>query len=333
MTGLIILDNSLNQGLIYGFLALSVFISLRVIDFPDLSVEGTFPLGAAIAVACTKLWGLNWTAVFPLVLALGFTAGTLTGVLHTYLRLGKLLSGILVAIGLYSINFRVMAANSNLYLVGEQNSFYWLKEQNFKLIQTLLPDSTSVSIYPVLNFVYLLISISVIYMLLSLFKTQKGILIRFARADSKMFLESLGVNQKRYAILGLGIANALAAFSGSLVAFQEGSASINMGFGMILVALVSLVIGEQVIRVFHQDLTDIWPTIISPFVGAFLYYLIIRAVRGLNSLWQIYRGFPDPTDQLQFFNSDVRLLSVLIMVLLYIFRKKEITEINIPERL
>jgi putative ABC transport system permease protein len=173
----------------------------------------------------------------------------------------------------------------------------------------------------------------VVIILLVLFKTEKGILIRFAREDSRMYLESIGVNQKTYLLLGMGLANSLAALSGSLVAFQEGSASVTMGFGMILVALVSLVIGEQIIRAFHKDLTDLWPTVLASFIGSSVYFLIIRFVRGLNSLWQVYRGFPDPTDQFQYFNTDIRVLSVIIMVILYLFRKREITEINIPERL
>ena len=134
-------------------------------------------------------------------------------------------------------------------------------------------------------------------------------------------------------ILGLGIANALVALSGALVAFQSGSASTTMGFGIILVALVSLVIGEQIIKIFHKDLTDLWPTILTPVVGTFIYYIIIRLVRWLNTLWQSYAGYPEPTDQIQFFNSDIRILSVIIMVVIYAIRRDRMTSLNLPERL
>ena len=106
-----------------------------------------------------------------------------------------------------------------------------------------------------------------------------------------------------------------------------------MGFGIILTALVSLVIGEQLIKYFHKDLTDLWPVILAPFLGCFVYYLIIKIIRTLNALWQSYQGFPDPTDQLQFFNSDVRVISAIIMILIYVFRRKQILDLNLPERL
>jgi len=332
MEFLTIIDNTLNQALVYSFLALSVYISLRLLDFPDLSVEGTFPLGAAITAAISKYLGLTILSI-PIAMMGGFLFGMLTAILHVHLKLGKLLSGILVAIGLYSVSFRVLGAQANLYLVGNENFFNNLRSIDNSLTSFVFGNNAPVLLYPFSNILLIILFVIIIYLLIRFFKTEKGALIRFSRSDSQFFLESIGVNYKTQVIIGLGIANSFAALSGSLVAFQSGTASITMGFGIILVALVSLVIGEQIVRLFHKDLTDLWPTILAVLLGTFTYYLIIRLVRFLNTLWQSYTGYPDPTDQWQFFNSDIKILSVIIMVLIYIFRRDKIRSINLPERL
>lgn len=332
MDFVIIIDNTLNQALVYSFLALAVFISLRLLDFPDLSVEGTFPLGAAITAALSKYLGLSVLSI-PIAMLGGFLFGMITAILHVHLRLGKLLSGILVAIGLYSINFRILGAKANLFLSGKENLFNSFQILDNRITLFLFGERAPVILYPFSNLILILLFAIVIILLMCFFKTEKGALIRYSRSDSQFFLESIGVNYKTQVIIGLGLANSFAALSGSLVAFQSGTASISMGFGIILVALVSLVIGEQITRLYHKDLTDLWPTIMAVVYGTFTYYLIIRLVRFFNSLWQSYSGFPDPTDQLQFFNSDIRILSVIIMVLIYLFRKDKILSINLPERL
>ncbi len=327
-----IIDNTLNQTLVYAFLALSVYISLRLIDFPDLSIEGTFPMGAAIAASVAKYSGLIELSI-PVALIFGFIVGTITASLNIYLKIGKLLSGILVAIGLYSINFRIMGAKANIYLTENENLISPLRKADINLSNYFFGSDAPILLYPVSNIILLILLLSIVFLLYRFFNSEKGSLIRYGRSDNKFFFESIGINYKLYVILGLGIANALAALSGALVAFQSGSASTTMGFGIILVALVSLVIGEQVIKLFHKDLTDLWPTILTPVVGTFIYYIIIRLVRWMNTLWQSYAGYPEPTDQIQFFNSDIRILSVIIMVIIYAIRRDKMTSLNLPERL
>ncbi len=327
-----IIDNTLNQTLAYAFLALSVYISLRLIDFPDLSIEGTFPMGAAIAASIAKYFGVVELSI-PAALIFGFIVGTITASLNVYLKIGKLLSGILVAIGLYSINFRIMGARANLYLTESENLFSPLRKADIKLSNFIFGNEAPTILYPVSNFILLLLFSIIVFLLYKFLNSEKGSLVRYGRSDNKFFFESIGINYKLYVILGLGIANALAALSGALVAFQSGTASTTMGFGIILVALVSLVIGEQIIKIFHKDLTDLWPIILSPVLGTFIYYIIIRLVRWINTLWQSYAGYPDPTDQIQFFNSDIRILSVIIMVVIYAVRKDKMTSLNLPERL
>jgi putative tryptophan/tyrosine transport system permease protein len=332
MEFLTIIDNTLNQSLIYCFLALSVYISLRLIDFPDLSIEGTFPMGAAIAAIVAKSSGLMGLSI-PIAVLGGFIIGMITASLHIYLKIGKLLSGILIAVGLYSINFRIMGAKANLYLSAKENLFSPLRKIDTSWTNHIFGNDAPVLLYPFSNLFFSIILIIILFLLYRFFKTGTGSLIRYSRSDTKYFLESIGVNYKVYVIFGLGLANAFAALSGALVAFQSGSASTTLGFGIILVALVSLVVGEQIVKLFHKDLTDLFPTILTPIIGTFVYYLIIWFVRWVNTKWQMFAGYPDASDQFQFFNSDIRILSVLILILIYVFRKDKASSLNLPERL
>lgn len=332
MDFLVIIDNTLNQALGYSFLALSIYISLRLLDFPDLSIEGTFAMGAAIAASIAKYSDLILMSI-PIAVIIGFLVGCVTAALNVYLKIGKLLSGILVAIGLYSINFRIMGARANIYLNQEENLFFSLRRLDINTTALIFGNDSPTLLYPVTNLVLFICLVVIVFLLYKFLQSEKGALIRYGRSESKFFFESLGIDYKLYVILGLGIANALAALSGSIIAFQSGSASTSMGFGIILIALVSLVIGERIIQAFHKDLTDLYPVILAPVIGTIAYYLIIKLVRWLNVLWQNYNGYPDPSDQFQFFNSDVRLLSVVLMILIYSFRKSGSNSLNLPERL
>lgn len=332
MEFLILIDNTLNQTLIYSFLALSVYISLRLLDYPDLSIEGTFPMGAAISASIATYTGFLSLSI-PIAIIFGFLIGILTASLHVYLKIGKLLSGILVAIGLYSINFRIMGAKANLYLLKDDNIMTPLREYDRVISNYFFGESAPILLYPISNILLFLLLCFIIYILYLFFQTELGALIRYSRSDTKFFFEATGVNYKIYVILGIGIASALASFAGALVAFQSGSASTSMGFGIILIALVSLVIGEEIIKFFHKDLTDLYPTILTPVIGTFIYFIIIKLVRWGNTLWQSYSGYPDPTSQLQFFNSDIKVLSVIIMISIYIARRQNQSSLTLPERL
>jgi putative ABC transport system permease protein len=330
MDFLVLLDNTLNQSLVYSFLAISVYISLRLVDFPDLSIEGTFPLGAAVAAIIAKSTSLIGLSI-PIAILCGFLCGVITASLHLYLKVGKLLAGIIVSVGLYSVNFRVMGANANLYLTRESNLFTPLRD-----IDALIGNAISnnnILIYPFSNLIIALFLVIIIFFLYRFFKTERGALIMYTRSDTKLFFQSLGINHNKYMIIGMGVSGAFAALSGALVTFQSGSASITLGMGIILVALVSLVIGEQIVKLFHKDLTDLYPTILAPIIGTFIYYLIIGIVRWLNVLYQSHTGYPDPNDQLQFFNSDIKLLSALIMIIIYFLKRKKINSLNTPESL
>lgn len=326
------LDNSLCQGLQYGFLALGLFINLRLLDFPDLTVEGSFALGAAVAFSCAHFFGFGvWTLL--IAAALGAAAGTCTGLLYTRAHCGKLLSGIIVSVGLYSVNFRIMGARANGFLLNHDNPFTPIAKLNRSLVESVFGADKPFYVYPVFNLLFLGLAAVSIFFLFKLFTSERGSVIRFTRPESRFFLESIGEDYNKNLVMGLAVGNAFAALAGALVTFHAGSASITMGFGIILVALVAVVLGELLMQIFHRDLTDLWPTLLAPFIGAIAYYMIIRLVQELNTLWQMRHGFPDPTDQFQYFQTDVRLVAVIIIVAVSVVRRKQVLSSSLPERL
>lgn len=272
------LDNTLLQSLLYCYLALSVYLSLRILDFPDLTIEGSVPLGAAIAAVCTIDYGSPLLGAVLGILG-GYTAGMLTAVLYEYLGIGKLLSGIIVATGLYSVNFRVMGANANLYLSSTKNPSTHLNNVNADISQWLFGEENYGALYPVTN---VFLGIFLVLVMLALYRylvSAGGTLLRFSREDSRGLVAAAGFDAKRATIHGLGMANALAALAGVLAVFNDGNASISMGFGIILTALAALVIGERLVGFFHKDKTDIWPMLLAPFLGTLGYQLIIKGIR------------------------------------------------------
>ena len=309
------IDNSLLQALLYCYLALSVYLSLRILDFPDLTIEGSFPLGAAVAAGGVTYFNSPILGVV-LGIAAGYAAGALTAFLYEYLGLGKLLSGIVVATGLYSVSFRIMDANANLYLNSANNPGARLNNLNTSFVQQIFGSSDAI-LYPLTNLFLGLFLVLVLYAFRRYLASSGGTLLRFSREDSRGLVAAVGFDAKRAMIHGLGMANALAALAGVLVVFNDGTASISMGFGIILTALASLVIGERLVGLFHKDKADVWPMLLAPILGTLVYHMIVKAVRGANVYAQSVFGFPDPHNQFQFFNTDIRILTATIIILLY----------------
>ena len=212
----------LEQSLILGIMVLGVYITYKILDFPDLSADGTFPLGAAV-IAIMLINGYSpWIAILFAGIA-GALAGVITGFLHTYLKITNLLSGILVMIGLYSINLRIMG-KSNIHLFNTSHLFI---EENNQLVILIL----------ILAFFTLF--------LLILFKTKFGFILR-ALGDNENLVNSLGVNEKTLKILGLALGNSLIAISGGLFAQYQGFSDVSMGTGIVVVGLASIILGELV---------------------------------------------------------------------------------------
>ena len=227
--------SAISQGLLWSILAIGVYITYRVLDFADLTTEGSFPLGAAIAAQCIVNGGNPFTATI-LSFVVGLLAGFVTGILHTKLKIPGLLAGILVMTGLYSINLRVMGGKANLPLL----------KQTTIVTSVVEFFSTEANTFSTANAVMMVGVISVavvIFLLWLMFSTEFGFALR-ATGDNPRMISALGVNTDIMIILGLMISNGLISLSGGLIAQYNGYADVGMGVGTIVIGLASVIIGE-----------------------------------------------------------------------------------------
>ncbi len=219
-----LLINILEQGLIFSIMAIGVYITYRILDFPDLSVEGTFPLGAATAAVCL-MNGINPFIACLLAFISGSIGGIITGLLHVKLKITNLLSGILVMIALYSINLRIMG-KSNIPLFGKDTIF------------------TAVSNPIIIIAIFALASKIILDLFL---KTKLGFILK-ATGDNEQLVTSLGVNKNIIKIVGLMISNGLVALSGAIMAQYQGFADVGMGTGIVVMGLAAVIIGESILK-------------------------------------------------------------------------------------
>ncbi len=247
------LMGSIELGIIYALMALGVFISFRTLNMPDLTVDGSFVLGAAIsAVMCTA--GQPYLAL-PVAFTAGLLAGSVTAFLHTKLKIQPLLAGILVMLGLWSINLRVMSGKANIPLINKTTVFS-------------LVDNTPFAAHPGL-FIASLILIIILLLLFFFLKTELGLAIR-ATGDNRDMVRALGVNTNSTILIGMAVSNGLVALSGSLIAQYQSFADISMGTGMVIIGLASVIIGEVLFGT-----TSLLRRLIAVILGAILYRLVI----------------------------------------------------------
>ncbi|WP_046173657.1 ABC transporter permease [Domibacillus indicus] len=244
---------AVESGVIYAIMALGVYLSFRVLDFPDLTVDGSFVTGGAVA----SIMIVNGSSPFLATIAglfAGFIAGCVTGILHTKGGINPLLSGILMMIALYSINLRIM---------GKPNVPLLAEETVMTKINTWFASDWSILIF-------MLIVTLIIKFLTDLFlKTEVGLSLR-AVGDNEGMVRSFSANTGWMKVLGLGLSNALVAFSGALVAQYNGFNDVGMGIGMIVIGLASVIIGEAVIG--HSSIARATLAVV---VGAILYRMIV----------------------------------------------------------
>lgn len=228
----------IEEGLVYAIMALGVYITYKILDFPDLSVDGTFPLGGAIT-AVLVLAGVNPLIALFLAFVAGALAGCITGIIHVKLKVRDLLSGIIVMTALYSVNLR---------LVGKSNVAFFNSDSIFEnsLINKIMPQGLShVSVIVILVVIVLIVKI-----LLDLFlKTRAGYLLR-AVGDNETLVTSLAKDKGTVKILGLSIANGLAALAGAVYCQQKGFFDISMGTGTIVIGLANVIIGTKLLKRF-----------------------------------------------------------------------------------
>ena len=255
------LVDPIEQGLVFGVMALGVYLTFRILDFPDLTVDGSFPLGAAVAARLIVSGSSPILATFVAVIC-GMLAGVITGVLNTKLKITGLLSGILTMTALYSINLRIMG-RANIPLLGQDNLFNLF--QGFGL-----SDRMSVLLS------FLVISLLAKFIIDWFLQTELGLALR-ATGDNKDMIRSLGVNTDNTVILGLALSNGLVALSGALVAQYQGFTDVKMGIGMIIIGLASVIIGETVI---NSDQIK-WATL-GVLLGSIIYRAVITMALRMN---------------------------------------------------
>ncbi|AHV97171.1 ABC transporter permease [Paenibacillus sabinae] len=233
-------------GLLYAFLALGVYVTFRILDFPDLTVDGSFTTGGAIAAVMITHGYSPWLATAA-ALAGGLIAGLCTGLLHTKGKINGLLSGILMMIALYSINLRILG-KPNVSIMGET---------------TLLSSIDPLYVMPV-------VVIAVKLLIDLFFRTDMGLALR-ATGDNSRMIRSFGVNTDTTTILGISLSNGLVALSGAFITQYQANADSSMGIGMIVIGLASVIIGEAIFgsgKVFRATLAVVLGSIVYRIVVA-----------------------------------------------------------------
>lgn len=252
---------AVEQGLVYGIMVIGVYLTFRILDFPDLTVDGSLPLGASIsAVAITS--GVNPYLSLIFALAGGFVAGMVTAFLNTKFKILHLLASILTMIALYSINIRIMSG-PNVALLG---------------VDTVFDSVTRLGIPA--HYAGLIIfgafAILVLSFIIWFLATELGQAI-LATGDNPQMIRSLGVNTDTIIIMGVGLSNGLVAMSGALVAQNQGAADVGMGIGTIVAGLASVIIGETVF-----GSRTMARAFIAALLGSIVYRLAIALALGLE---------------------------------------------------
>jgi len=277
---------ALNLGFLYAFLTMGVFITFRINNFPDITVDGSFTTGAAVT-AVLLVSGMNPFLALSAAFFIGALAGCITALIHTRLNINGLLAGILVMTGLYSINLHIMG-RSNIPLLNETTFFSYL---------TRINPGWHTEVWTLFSLVLLM---ALFWFLVSLFfKTDLGISMR-ATGNNPTMADAAGVNTDGMKIFGVALANGLVGISGGLVAQYQGFADIGMGIGTIVIGLAAVIIGEAVLK-----MRSMYAVVLSVIVGSIIFRLMIA--------FALYVGM-NPID--------LKLLTALFVLLTLIVSKR-----------
>lgn len=262
------------QGLTWTIFALGVFITFRILNYADLTCEGSFALGGSISSVFVV--GLNLNPYISLFVALigGMAAGAITGLLHTKLKIPAILSGILTMFGLYSINLRIMG-QPNTSLIGKKSIISMIMDKLPTAAELGIKNSTlQTSVVLVVGIVFSVAAIALLYWL---FGTEIGSCIR-ATGNNDTMVRAQGVNTDMTKILGLSISNGFIALAGALVTQTQGYADVGMGQGVIVIGLASIVIGEVV----FFKAKNFAIKMLSIMCGSMIYRIIIALILRLG---------------------------------------------------
>ena len=262
------LPGAVSQGLVWGIMALGVYVTYRILDVADLTVDGSLATGGAVCVMMIRAGVNPWVALFAALVA-GGVAGLVTALLHTKCGIPAILAGILTQLALYSVNLRIMG--------GKSNQPVSVDKYNLIVSQRYVREfSLSNPIIPII-----LVLAAIIGILYWFFGTEKGCSIRATGANKSM-ARAQGINPDNDIILGLVLSNALVALSGALIAQYQGAVDVNMGRGAIVIGLAAVIIGEVVFKKIKHNFAG---TLTFVTLGAVVYYIVIQItlLLGLNT--------------------------------------------------
>lgn len=266
------LPGVLSLGLIWGIMAIGLYITYKILDLSDLTVDGSFCTGGAVCIVMIAMGQPAWLAVICAFLA-GMIAGAITGFLHTVCKIPAILAGILTQLGLWTVNMIVMGLQQ-----GELISTLTIPARNSELLVSAmylskaLNGSKSILLYPPITVgIFTVVIIAALYWF---FGTERGASIRATGANENM-ARAQGINTNANKMIGLMLANGLVAISGALFAQYNGNAEINMGRGAIVIGLAAIIIGDVI---FGKLFKNFALKLLAVSFGAIIYYIVIQAV-------------------------------------------------------
>lgn len=288
------LQGAVGQGILWGIMVLGIYITFRLMDIADLTVDGSFALGGSVCAAMVADKGMNPVAALVICLIAGMIAGAVTGILHTVFEIPAILAGILTQISLWSVNLKVMG-KSNMNLGKAETPFSWLK------------DTLGISQSQSMILAGLAVTILVIVFLYWFFGTELGSAMR-ATGNNEDMVRALGGNTNRYKLLALMVSNGLVGLSGGLVCQGQGYADIQMGTGAIVIGLAAIIIGEVLLG----RLIPFYWKLIAVVAGSIIYQIIRAVVLRL--------GFD--SDNMKALTAIIVVIALAIPVLMARYRQK-----------
>jgi putative ABC transport system permease protein len=278
------IEGVLVEGLVYSTMALGVFITFRILNFPDLTVDGSFPLGAAV-MATMLTNGASVIAALLVSFVAGIGAGVITAVIHNKLKVPNLLAGILTMTMLWSVNIRVLGNKANLPLLQTDTVLTSVTQAAAGIV----PDEWAVLIF------FVLVGLLIKLMLDLFFRTELGMTLG-AMGNNEQMVIATGANPETLKMIGVGLSNGLVALSGAFVAQYQGFADVSLGQGIIIAGLASVMIGEFVMRSNRISVLTL-----RVIIGSILY-------RGLMFLGRFYGYYINLTP------SDLKLITGLLII-------------------
>ena len=259
------------QGILWGIMALGVYITFRVLDIADLSVDGTFATGGAVTVMLIISGQPAWLALLVAILA-GIAAGLCTGMLHTKLGIPAILSGILTQFALYSINLHIMGMKANQTASLKKYGMFFENGRGFLVSSRYIPQAIAVGA---------VLAFTVVITLYLYFGTEQGSAVR-ATGSNPAMASAQGINIANMKVLGLALSNGIVALAGGLMTQFQGTADVNLGRGAIVIGLASIIIGEVFCDLFFRKDSNFAVRMSFVVLGGILYYIAMTVILWLK---------------------------------------------------